>query len=244
MNPSNNTVLITGGGSGIGFALAERFAKAGSTVIIAGRRKEKLEEAKLAYGNIHAYACDVAEESQRRDLVGWATEKFPRLNVVINNAGIQRLVDLMKEEDWRVTSSELAINLAAPIHLSRLFIPHLLRQKDPCLVNVTSGLSFAPLANVPVYCATKAALHSFTLSLRHQLRNTPVKVVEIIPPAVDTDLQGPGLHTFGVPLGEFADSVFSRLGQGEMEIAYGTSEKASHASRAELEEIFRRMNPA
>jgi uncharacterized oxidoreductase len=244
MNLSSNTVLITGGGSGIGFALAERFAKAGSTVIISGRRKEKLEEAKLAHANIHTYACDVSEESQRRDLVAWVTEKFPKLNVVINNAGIQRLVDLTSQEPWKDTNSELATNLAAPIHLSQLFIPHLMKQENPCLMNVTSGLSFAPLANVPVYCATKAALHSFTLSLRYQLKDTPIKVVEIIPPAVDTDLQGPGLHTFGVNLDEFADAIFKGLGEGAIEVAYGTADHGRRAAHQAFDETFRRMNPA
>lgn len=108
---------------------------------------------------------------------------------------------------------------------------------------MTSGLSFAPLAGVPVYCATKAALHSFTLSLWHQLAGTPIEVIEIIPPAVDTDLGGPGLHTFGVPLDEFADGVAARLDRGEIEVPYGTSERASRASRDELDAIFRRMNP-
>jgi uncharacterized oxidoreductase len=107
---------------------------------------------------------------------------------------------------------------------------------------VTSGLSFAPLANVPVYSATKAALHSFTLSLRHQLSTTPIEVIELIPPAVNTDLGGPGLHTFGVPLDEFADAVMAGLAKGEREIAYGTAEKSSRASREGLDEIFLRMN--
>jgi uncharacterized oxidoreductase len=117
-----------------------------------------------------------------------------------------------------------------------------LQQQPAAIVNIGSGLAFSPLAFVPVYCATKAALHSFTLSLRHQLASTPVQVIEIIPPAVDTDLGGPGLHTFGVPLNEFADAVFRRLGTDEVEIAYGMSEQASHASRAELDAIFQRMN--
>jgi uncharacterized oxidoreductase len=115
-------------------------------------------------------------------------------------------------------------------------------QQDAAIINVTSGLSFVPLANVPVYCATKAALHSFTLSLRWQLRDREVEVIEIIPPAVDTDLQAPGLHTFGVNVDEFADHVFSELESGSIEIAYGTAKTAREASREALDAIYQNMN--
>ena len=123
-----------------------------------------------------------------------------------------------------------------------LLIPHLVERERPAIVNVTSGLSFVPLANAPIYSATKAALHSFTLSLRHQLSGTPVEVVEIVPPAVNTDLGGPGLHTFGVAINEFLDSVVPRLEAGEREVAYGFAEQSSRASREELDRIFDRMN--
>jgi len=123
-----------------------------------------------------------------------------------------------------------------------LFINFLLKQKNPVIMNVTSGLAFSPLANVPVYCATKAALRSYTLSLRHQLANTPIKVIEIIPPAVNTDLGGVGLHTFGAPLSEFASSVMEQLKAGKIEITFGFSENISKASREELNETFKRMN--
>jgi uncharacterized oxidoreductase len=168
--------------------------------------------------------------------------QFPPLDVLVNNAGIQRRISIDEPEPWTSTHEEIAINLEAPIHLTRLLLPHLRNQPRPAILNVTSGLSFTPLANVPVYCATKAALHSFTLSLRHQLRNSPIEVVEIIPPAVNTDLGGPGLHTFGVALDEFADAVMPRLEEGELEIAYGFAQQTSRASRADLDETFRRMN--
>lgn len=244
MELSGNTILITGGASGIGYAFARRFLAAGSEVIICGRRADKLREAKENHPQFYTRVCDVSDEAERTALFDWATGEFPRLNVLVNNAGIQRRVNLSESEDWQQTRSEIAINLDAPVHLSRLFIPHLLKQRRPAIINVTSGLSFVPLANVPVYCATKAALHSFTMSLRQQLSETPVSVIEVAPPAVDTDLGGVGLHTFGVPLDEFADAVFRRLPQGETEIAYGTAQQASRASRAELDEIFKFMNQA
>jgi uncharacterized oxidoreductase len=243
MQLAAHTVLITGGASGIGSALAERFLRAGSEVAVCGRRADKLAEAKARHPGMKTFVCDVGKGSDRIALLDWAVQELPGLDVLVNNAGIQRRVRLTEPGDLEALREEIAINLEAPIHLSTLFIPHLLKQERPAIVNVTSGLSFAPLAGVPVYCATKAALHSFTLSLRQQLSGTPIEVVEIIPPAVDTDLGGPGLHTFGVPLDEFADAVAARLDRGEMEIPYGMAERSSRASRDELDAIFQRMNP-
>jgi uncharacterized oxidoreductase len=243
MDLGSNTVLITGGASGIGLALAERFLRAGSRVVVCGRREEKLREVKGRHPEVSTRVCDVGEESQRVSLCEWAVGQFPELNVLVNNAGIQRPLRVGGGEEWAPTRREIAINFEAPVHLSMLFAPHLLGRPRAAIINVTSGLAFSPLARVPVYCATKAALRSFTLSLRRQLAGTAVAVVEIIPPAVDTDLGGPGLHTFGVPLDEFADSAFERLGRGELEIPYGFAEVSSRASREELDAIFERMNP-
>lgn len=242
MNLTSNTVLITGGASGIGLALAERFLHAGSQVIVCGRREDKLREAKEQHPEIITRVCDVGEEAERVSLYEWAVGKFPRLNILVNNAGIQRRLSLTDPVDWTQARQEITINFDAPVHLSMLFVRHLLGQPGAAIINVTSGLAFSPLARVPVYCATKAALHSFTLSLRRQLAETSIKVVEIIPPAVNTDLGGVGLHTFGVPLNEFADSAVERLQRGDLEIPYGFSEEASRASREELDLIFERMN--
>lgn len=242
MELGSNTVLVTGGASGIGVALAERFLQAGSAVIVCGRREEKLREAKERHPEIHTRVCDVADASQRVALVEWAVREFPRLNVLVNNAGIQLRVALAEAGHWERIREEIVINFEAPVHLSTLFIPHLRRQKHAAIVNITSGLSFAPMARVPVYCATKAALHSFTLSLRHQLVDTPIEVIEIIPPAVDTDLGGPGLHTFGVKVEDFLDAVLPRIEKGEREVAFGFSEQSSHASRAELDQLSARLN--
>jgi uncharacterized oxidoreductase len=242
MQLSSNTVLITGGATGIGLALAERFLKAGSQVIICGRREGKLREAKAKHPEFTTLVCDVGAAADRIALSQWATSEFPGLNVLINNAGIQRRFQFPDSEDWNAARQELAINLEAPIHLSSLFLPHLEKQQRPAIINVTSGLSFVPLARMPVYCATKAALHSFTVSLRYQLAKSPVKVIELAPPAVNTDLGGPGLHDFGVPLNEFADEAFARLATDELEIACGFAQKAFRASREELEAMFTRIN--
>lgn len=242
MDISTNTVLITGGSNGIGLALAERFLNAGSIVIICGRRESKLKEAKDKYPKIHTFKCDTGNEIERLELFSKVIEQFPSLNVFINNAGIQRRIDLTKAEDWKKTEEEILINFNAYIHFSLLIIPHLLKQKSPALINVSSGLAFVPMASAPVYCATKAGVHSFTMSLRHQLSGTLIKVIEIIPPAVDTDLGGAGLHKFGTPLNEFADDVFSKLQKGDTEISYGFAQSSSYATREELDAIFKRMN--
>jgi uncharacterized oxidoreductase len=244
MRTSNNTVLITGGASGIGLALAGRFVNAGSTVIVCGRREAKLREAKEINRRLDTLLADVSTSAGRAALVESALRDFPGLNVLVNNAGIQRRIRLADQEPWDVTREELATNLGAPIHLTRLLLPHLMSKPDAAIINITSGLAFAPLARTPVYSATKAALHSFTLSLRHQLKDTPVKVIEIAPPAVDTDLGGPGLHTFGVNVDEFADATFARLAGEDLEIGYGFGESARTASRAELDQLFARINAA
>ncbi|GAB2868306.1 SDR family oxidoreductase [Hymenobacter ruber] len=244
MNLATNTILLTGGASGIGLALAVRFLRAGSTVIIVGRRADKLAEAQQRYPGLITRQANIADVSERLELVRWATTEYPALNVLVNNAGIQNRIQLADDSatDWDQRREELVINVEAPIHLATLLVPHLRRQPGAAIINVTSGLSFAPAAFVPIYSATKAALHSFTLSLRHQLAPTGISVLEIVPPAVDTDLGGPGLHTFGVNVDEFADSVMARLGAGEQEVGYGSSEKARLASRTELDEQFRVMN--
>jgi uncharacterized oxidoreductase len=246
MNLSSNTVLITGGASGIGLALVERFIAAGSDVIICGRRAEKLAEVKVRHPHIKTLVCDLSKASERSALFAWVVRDHPRLNVLVNNAGIQRYPTLasVTDADWPATQEEIAINFEAPVHLSTLFIPHLLKQHHPVIMNVTSGLSFVPIARAPIYCATKAALHSFTLTLRHQLAATPIRVVELIPPAVDTDLGGPGLHTFGVKLEEFMTAAMTRIEAGDLEVSYGFASQSSRGSRAELDAMFERMNQA
>ena len=242
MNVSGHTILITGGASGIGYALAERFLAAGNEVIVCGRRADKLDEARSRHQELHPRACDVRDPAQRIVLADWAVREFPALDVLVNNAGIQHRLALAERPDWADIHDEIATNLEAHIHLATLFLPHLLKRKSAAVINVTSGLAFVPRAAVPVYCATKAAMRSFTLSLRCQLAGTPIEVIEIIPPAVDTDLGGVGLHTWGVPLAEFADAAFAQLRAGKNEIVYGFSAEGIRASAEQRDEIFERMN--
>jgi uncharacterized oxidoreductase len=191
MKTSGNTVLITGGGSGIGLALAELMLARDNHVIICGRGRGRLQAAKRRLPGLDIRACDISKPRSRGALVAWLTSHFKGLNILVNNAGIQRPVDFLRGiHHLRDADQEVATNLTAPLHLSALLIPHLRRKKEAAIVNISSGLAFTPLAAVPVYCATKAAIHSWSLCLRHQLRGTSVRVFEVAPPMVATELSG------------------------------------------------------
>jgi uncharacterized oxidoreductase len=238
-----NTVLITGGASGIGFALARRFIRAKSTVIVCGRRQEQLDLARRESPELHTLRCDVSIERERIDLIERVSRDFPGFNVLINNAGVQqRPPPLLELQDWSKHRLEIETNLNAPVHLSLLAIAPLRLQPTAAIVNVSSGLGFTPIARMPTYCATKAALHSFSLSLRHQLAATSIQVFEVVPPAVNTDLGGQGLHTFGVPLDPYADDVMEKLAAGVPEFGYQFSDAMRGGSRQELDERFVKMN--
>jgi len=244
---TGNTILVTGGGTGIGLAIAKRFVRDKNTVIITGRRLDKLNESKDQIGSdVHVVQGDVSSEASREALFQQVVAQFPNVNVLINNAGIQRSVNLKEGTvpSWSEIESEIRTNLSAPIHLSLLFVKYWLDNKisNPCVTNVTSGLSFVPAAHVPVYSSTKAGLHSFTWSLRHQLKSTPIKVVEIIPPAVDTDLQTPGVHKFGVNVDVFADDIYAKLKNGEEEVAHGMSENHRVVYRNTIGPVFDKLN--
>ena len=189
METNGNTILITGGTSGIGLALAESLIKAGNQVIICGRRDDRLEEARSKLAALIIRRCDIASPEERSNLFAWASANYPALNVLVNNAGIQRQIDFLQgTRDLDSGEDEIETNFRAPLHLCALFIPFLIRQERAAIVNISSGLGFIPIARMPIYCATKAAMHSYSVSLRHQLRETSVRVFEIIPPTVDTEL--------------------------------------------------------
>jgi uncharacterized oxidoreductase len=190
MNIKNNTILITGGATGIGLSLAETFLKEGNEVIICGRRENMLNEAKSKFPKLHTRQADLSNSESRKEFVSWLTTNFKNLNILINNAGIQR--EFVVTQDNLAgnfdTENEIETNLTSPIHLTFLLLPHLNKQPNSAIVNISSGLGYVPMAIMPVYSATKAALNSFTLSLRHQLKDTNVKVFNVSPPIVDTDL--------------------------------------------------------
>lgn len=246
MDVRNNTILITGGATGIGFALAESFTRLGNEIIICGRRENKLAEAREKLPSLHTLRCDISKESDRKSLYDFVSSSFKGINVLVNNAGIQRTVDLRKGlEDLLKNDDEININFTSQVYLSAYFIPLLSKQKEAAIVNVSSGLGFVPMAIFPIYCATKAAIHSFSMSLRHQLRETSIKVFEVIPPTVyDTELKGQKQerNEYSISAAEVADAAMKSLENDEYEIALGMAKGLSAGSKSDQDAAFKRMN--
>ena len=190
MNISGNTILITGGGSGIGRGLAESLQALGNHVIIAGRRKSVLDETTSANPGMKSATLNIEDADAIRAFAAQIGKDYPALNVVIHNAGIMRPEDL-KSPNLADAEAMITTNLLGPMRLNAALLPLLLKQPHATVMTVSSGLAYVPLAITPTYCATKAAIHSWTQSLRHQLRDTNVEVLEIIPPYVQTELTGP-----------------------------------------------------
>ncbi len=213
MKIAGNTILITGGGSGIGAALAKALQAAGNTVIIAGRRKSALEAVVSGNPGMSYVAADVETQAGVTALAQEVTKAHPALNVLINNAGIMRPEDLLAEPfDLADAEATIATNLLGPIRLIAALLPHLRRQASATIINVTSGLAFVPLAATPTYNATKAAMHSYSQSLRFQLRDTPVQVIELAPPAVATELMpGHDTNPNSMPLDAFISETVGLL---------------------------------
>ncbi len=209
MKTSGNTVLITGGATGIGRGLAEAFHARGNRVIIAGRRREALDEVVAANPGMSAYVLDVADAASIREFARRVTAEHPALDVLVNNAGIMRAEDLRAPTD-DVADAEATVitNVLGPIRLTAALLPALQRRPRSAIVNVSSGLAFVPLAQTPTYSATKAALHSYTQSLRAQLKGTTTEVIELVPPAVQTDLMpGHAANPRAMPLDEYIAEV-------------------------------------
>jgi uncharacterized oxidoreductase len=240
MKLSGNKILITGGASGIGLGLTERFIQENNTVIICGRREELLEEIAVKLPSVITIVCDLSDEENRIDLYNWVSKNHSDLNVLINNAGIQNWMGIADDDFYQKAEKEIEINVLAPLHLTKLFTN--LKSLDT-IINVTSGLAFIPISKVPVYCATKAFLRSFTLSLRHNLKPTNIEVIEMIPPALNTDLGGKGIHDGHPLVSDFVEAIFRQLKEGKTELTFGTSEARAKANNDAIAEYFSRMNP-
>jgi len=213
MTPSDNTILITGGTSGIGLALAQAMAAQGNRVIVAGRRQGLLDEITVANPGITGFALDVTDEAEIAAFAARVVAEHPDLNVLINNAGIMLAEDLTAP-DLAKAEAMVVTNLLGPIRLTAALMQHPRGQGRATVINVTSGLAFVPLARTPTYSATKAGLHSWTQSLRHQMRGSSVEVLELAPPAVQTDLMpGQATSPHAMPLAEFIDEVMGLLAQ-------------------------------
>ena len=247
MKTSGNTILITGGTSGIGFEFAKQLVALGNTVVVTGRDEKKLEKVKSRLPKVRAIKSDVSRPEEIETLLKTAIGEFPNLNVLINNAGIMRTINLHDDAALEGLTQEIDVNLKGPIRMAQAFLPHLKKQNEAAIVNVTSGLAFVPLPISPVYCATKAGLHSFSLSLRVQLKNTRVKVFEVAPPATATELLADmhGDDMKGVPVMKVEDMVAASikgLAADRLEIRPGQANGLKFMSRVAPEFILKQLS--
>ncbi|WP_336773177.1 SDR family oxidoreductase [Paenibacillus sp. MMO-58] len=248
MKLHSNTILITGGASGIGLELANRLSALGNTVIVSGRDKAKLEQAKAQYPKLHAFPCDVTDPDAIAKLYNSVIVQFPELNMLINNAGLMRKINLQqKEVDLLDISREIETNLSGPVRMVNQFLPHLLKQPSAAIMNVSSALAFVPFAISPVYGATKAGIHSFTRSLRVQLKNTKVQVFELAPPLTKTtlvdafeanDMKGSAAMEVSV----LVSHVLKAMEKDQLEIRPGQSNLLKLMSRMAPNFIFKLMS--
>ena len=236
MRLENRTVLITGGTSGIGLELAKQLLSRGNTVLVTGRDQDKLDAAERALPGVHTFKSDVSDPAAIIALHDAMLARFPALDTLINNAGIMRNLNLNQDRDLNDVTREIETNLSGPVRMIQQFLPHLKTRKDALIVNVSSGLAFIPMPISPVYCATKAALHSFTQSLRVQLDGTGVTVIELAPPGVETPLfRGEFAEEMkgqkGMDVGVLAKQAIAGIEAGSLEIRPGLSNVLKTMSR-------------
>jgi len=190
MDLQNSTVLITGGTSGIGLELVKQLSGQGSKILVTGRNHDALEATKRRFPNVHVYQSDVSDPKNIEQLYQDITKQYPDLNIIINNAGLMRLLDLQDAtKPLEDITREISTNLSGTIQMVHQFLPHLMKKRSAAIVNVSSGIAYVPYCVAPVYSASKAGVHAYTQALRLQLKDTNVKVFEMIPPGVKTNLQ-------------------------------------------------------
>ena len=244
MDLTGNTILITGGGSGIGLALAEQFHQRGNQVILAGRRKANLDAATAANPGMKSIVLDTADAASIASAVPKLLAEFPTLNAVLNNAGIMR-PEMLKKGEVADAEAIVATNLLGPIRLTAALMPHFLEQPSATILNVSSWLAFVPLAMTPTYCATKAAIHSYTQSLRYQLKDTAIKVLEIIPPWVATELMGETpTDPRAMPLDAFIAETMQILSTDTEEVCVQNVLPLRHAAKRDELAFFKMFNDA
>lgn len=248
MQMKDNTILITGGGSGIGRALAEAFHALGNEVIIAGRREAVLSEVAAANRGMKTAVLDVQDAEAIQEFAGQLTTDHPALNVVVHNAGIMQDEEV-RSGDLETAEATVATNLLGPIRLNAALLPTLLAQPRAAVLTVSSGIAFVPKAGNPSYGATKAALHSYTQALRYQLQDTNVQVIELVPPFVQTELQGPeqANNPNAMPLADYVAETMHLLttspDAGEIIVERVKPQRFAEV-RGEYDAFFRRYNDA
>ena len=226
MNISNNTILITGGSSGIGLAMAKEFLKYDNVVIICGRNAQKLEQARLLNPKLRTIIGDVSDDLSASEMVNNILKDYPSLNVLVNNAGMMHLHDVVEDSlSLELQKKEIMTNVYGVISLCDRFLPHLKKQKHAAIINVTSGLAYMPFVASPVYAASKAAIHSYSLSIRGALKNTTISIIEVLPPMVDTEMTHgmdmPGIKK--IKPEKLAQITVSKINNNQKEIRPGAS---------------------
>jgi uncharacterized oxidoreductase len=248
MKQSQQIVLITGGSSGIGLALAKKFMENDNTVIITGRNLQKLETVKKDFPKIKIFQSDVTDDADVRMLADDIQEKFGGIDILINNAGIMNLIDAGNERnDLHKQMQEIEINYNSPIRVLHYFLPQLKKSNNAILVNVSSGLAYVPFAQAPTYSGTKSALHFWTLGIRPQLKPHGIKVIELLPPVVDTPLaHGADIaeddNLKPMPPDKLADIFWKDFINGKEEITPGVSKQLKLMSRLAPKFIFKQLN--
>lgn len=249
MNLTGNTILITGGTSGIGLALAETFHARGNTVIIAGRRKRLLDEIIAKHPGMIGMALDIDDPAAIGTFARDIRAQFPALNVLINNAGISRPENLQTGvSDLGTAEAIVLTNILGVLRMTAELMPQLVSQPASTIITTTSGLAFVPRAPYPTYCASKAFLHTWLLSLRAQLRDTPVEVLELVPPYVQTELAGAAQATdpHAMPLADYINEVITLLESGDLPGGEILVKRVLHlrqaAEKGEFDQVFRTMN--
>jgi uncharacterized oxidoreductase len=245
MQTTGNTVLITGGASGIGLELAKAFIRRNNSVVVCGRDREKLAHAQREAPSLAVKHCDLSVATARADLVAWILDRFPSLNMLVNNAGIVRPIELTENRfDFEKIEQELTTNLLAPIDLTLRFLTHLRGQPTAAVVNVTTGQVYSPNAGTPVYSSAKVGLHTWTDALRYQLRDMPIKVFEVLPPIVDTEMiRRLGVHSKdAVPASQVADAVLKAISRDTVEIRVGQTKLLYAASRIAPHAVYSALN--
>lgn len=243
MRLQNNTILITGGSSGIGLELAKRFIANNNKVIICGRSIGKLINAREKFPQIDTFQCDISIQDERLKLQSWISENYPDCNILINNAAIVHSDDFYHGENMlEKANAEIQTNLMAPIALSKLFIPILESNNHPAIINITTGLIYAPRAIYPFYNTTKAALHSFTQVLRIQLEESPTRVFEVMFPAVDTPWHKGNAPKISMKVDEAVDVMLKGLNKGKAEIRVGKANLLYKMSRIAPQFALKKIN--
>jgi uncharacterized oxidoreductase len=246
MKLNQKTILITGGSSGIGLELARQLLGQGNTVIVTGRDQAKLDAAKKTLPKLHTFKSDVSDPAAIKLLSDHVLAQFPTFDVLINNAGIMRNLNLNQDRDLNDVTREIEINLSGPVRMIQQFLPHLKTRKGALIVNISSGLAFIPFPISPVYCATKAAIHAFTQCLRVQLEGTGVTVVELAPPGVETPLfrgefEAETKGQKGMDVGVLVKSTIAGIEAGKLEIRPGLSNVLKTMSRIAPEFMLKQL---